>query len=124
MADLVDFQKAKLGITADISIATVLAVVQLAFGEEILFRLGIQNFLAKTLKLNNKGYCVASVLTGIIWSRAHGNILEPAWVKLVQIFPIGLALGWLFKKYGLECCFIAHGLFNVIAIFLNPYLLE
>lgn len=124
VTDLAEFQKAKFGITANPSIVTLLAVVQIAFAEEILFRLGIQNFLAKTLKLNGKGYWIAIILTSIIWTLGHGNILEPAWVKLAQIFPLGLALGWLFKKYGLECCFLAHGLLNIAAILLNPYLLE
>ena len=88
-------------------------VTEFAFGEEIVFRLGIQNYLAKTFDLRGGAYWIAIVLTAGLWSLAHAQTLDPEWVKIVQIFPIGLALGYLFKKFGIESCIVAHGLFNL-----------
>ncbi len=101
-----------------------LILIAFAFGEEILFRLGIQNFLAKQFRLNGNRYWVAVVVTSGIWSLGHANTLNPEWVKMVQIFPLGIALGFLFKKHGLESCIIAHGIFNLIMMGLGPDLIN
>ena len=85
-------QGAKLGISAEPSFLLALVVITFAFGEEILFRLGIQNYLAKQFKLTENRYWIAIVLTSGLWSIAHANILDPEWVKIVQIFPLGIAL--------------------------------
>ena len=116
-------QGAKLGISDEPSFLLALVVITFAFGEEILFRLGIQNYLAKQFKLTENRYWIAIVLTSGLWSIAHANILDPEWVKIVQIFPLGIALGFLFKKSGLESCILAHGVFNLGMICLSPYLL-
>ena len=116
-------QGAKFGISDEPSVLLALVVITFAFGEEILFRLGVQNYLAKQFRLNGNKYWVAVVLTSGLWSLAHANILTPEWVKIVQIFPFGIALGFLFKKYGLESCILAHGIFNLSMMGLSPYLI-
>ena len=103
-------------------IVTILSAWAMAFGEEIIFRLGVQNFLAKYLGLRNNKYWIAIVITAALWSLGHWGMLEPGWVKMAQVFPMGLALGWLLKKYGIEICIIVHLLFNTIMVLLNPYL--
>ena len=123
LKELTQLQGAKLGISDEPSLLAALVVTTFAFSEEILFRLGIQNYLAKQFKLSDSKYWIAIVLTSGLWSLAHANILDPEWIKIVQIFPLGLALGFLFKKSGLESCILAHGIFNLGMMALSPHLI-
>ena len=123
MKQLSKVQGTKLGINDEPSVLTALVLIAFAFGEEILFRLGIQNYLAQQFRRNGDKYWVAVVLTSGLWALAHANILTPEWVKIVQIFPSGIALGFLFKKYGLESCIFAHGIFNLSMMVIGPYLI-
>lgn len=116
-------QGTKLGISSEPSVLTALVLIAFAFGEEILFRLGIQNYLAHQFRLNGNQYWIAVVLTSGLWALAHANILTPEWVKIVQIFPFGIVLGFVFKKYGLESCILAHGIFNLSMMDLGSYLI-
>jgi len=95
---------------------TVLLVLAFAFSEELFFRLGIQNFLARYLRWQGNRYWAAIALTSFVWTLGHAGVLDPNWVKFAQIFPVGLMLGWLFRKHGVEACILAHGLFNIIMI--------
>jgi membrane protease YdiL (CAAX protease family) len=101
-----------------------LVLLEFAFAEEIVFRLGIQNYLARLFRLQGNRYWIAIVLTGLFWSLAHASILDPEWVKIAQVFPLGLALGYVFKQYGTEACILVHGVFNVIMMFLAPFLIS
>ncbi len=104
------------------SILMAIIVLQFAFAEEIIFRLGIQNYIHKFFNLSDAQHWISIALTSLFWSLAHANILDPEWVKIAQIFPVGIGLGYLFNKFGTEACIIAHGLFNIIMMFLTPYL--
>jgi membrane protease YdiL (CAAX protease family) len=60
-------------------------------------------------------------LTTVVWTLGHLGSLDPDWVKLAQIFPTGLALGWLYRRQGAESAIAAHALFNVLgALVLSP----
>jgi membrane protease YdiL (CAAX protease family) len=98
-------------------VQAVLFLLLVALGEEIVFRLGVQSFLAKYLRLSPSRYWIAIVATTIIWTIGHAGVLEPAWVKLVQIFPMGLMLGWLCQHYGVESSILAHMVFNLALVF-------
>jgi len=95
-----------------------------AMAEEITFRLVMQNYVAKIFKLDGKKYWIAIVFSAFLWALAHGTPLNPGWLKFAQIFPIGIALGGLFRKYGLESCMLAHGGFNLIMAFLANGLIK
>lgn len=112
------------GFESAIHIQVILLALQFAVAEELIYRLGIQSFLVKYLKLEGAKYWIAILITSVLWTLAHAGTLDPAWVKLAQIFPMGLMLGWLFRKYGAESTILAHGLFNVVLVFLSPYLLR
>ena len=90
--------------------------ISFAFIEEITFRLGIQNIIVANFGWFKENYWWAIFTSSVLWTLAHVGVLEPNWVKMVQIFPIGLAFGWLFRKYGVESCMIAHIVFNVVLI--------
>jgi len=107
-----------------INIQGILVLFEFAIAEEIVFRLGIQNFLAKYLKLQNNNYWIAIFITSVLWTLAHAGVLEPEWVKLAQILPVGLLLGWLYKKFGTESTMLAHGIFNFVLVFLAGYLIK
>jgi len=107
-----------------VTIQGVLVLFEFAIAEEIVFRLGIQNFLVKYLKLQNNNYWIAIVITSALWTLGHAGVLEPEWVKLAQIFPIGLLLGWLYKKFGAESTMLVHGIFNLVLVFLATYLIK
>lgn len=100
-----------------------LAVCLVAFGEELLFRLGIQNFLAWHFKWTGNRYWIAIASASAIWTLGHTGALDPIWVKWAQIFPIGLLLGWMFKKYGAESTILTHMVFNILLAFAAPHLM-
>jgi membrane protease YdiL (CAAX protease family) len=102
----------------------ILFVLLFAIAEEIIFRLGIQNFLAKHLNLHGGRYWVAIICSTILWSLAHVGTLNPEWVKLAQVVPLGILFGRLCKKYGAESSILAHGLFNVVMAFLGSVLIR
>jgi len=86
-----------------------------AVAEELVFRLGIQNLLAAWCNWCGRKYWLAIVATSALWTLGHVGTLDPDWVKFLQIFPVGVALGWLFRKHGIESCIAVHVLFNVLA---------
>jgi len=89
--------------------------------EEVIFRLGVQSFLAWALKWRGSRYWLVIVLTAALWSMAHVNAMELYWIKLIQVFPLGLALGWLNRKYGTESSILAHGTINLLLeLLLSP----
>jgi membrane protease YdiL (CAAX protease family) len=114
----------QMGFAVNPTVHAIVVVFAFAFGEEILFRLGLQNYLAKILNLRGSRYVAAILITASIWSLGHANTLDPEWIKFVQIFPVGVAMGFLFRKFGLEACILAHGAFNVAMVFLAPYVIE
>jgi membrane protease YdiL (CAAX protease family) len=125
MSDIVKqgYGESESGTGNTISLMQLIVVLEFAFAEEIVFRLGIQNYLAKQLNWRGGKYWIAVTLTAALWTSAHTGVLEPDWVKLVQVFPVGLALGWLFRKLGTESCILAHTLFNVVMAFVSPFVL-
>ena len=104
---------------------TLVIILEFAFVEELIFRLAIQNYLGAKLIKRRYGYAAAIVITAALWSMAHVGSLNPDWVKLAQIFPLGLALGWLYRRQGTESTIMAHALFNLIGgLVLSPLYLR
>ena len=100
-----------------VTLLTLVTLLEFAFTEELIFRLGIQNYLATKLQGRANGYWIAIVLTSIVWTLGHAGSLDPTWIKFAQIFPVGLALGWLYRRNGTESTIVAHALFNLAAAF-------
>jgi membrane protease YdiL (CAAX protease family) len=98
------------------------AVMLIALVEELLFRGGVQNYVAWRLGGRAHKAGVAVVLAAFLWTLGHTAILDPYWLKGLQIFPIGLGLGWLALRYGLEASILAHAVFNVLILFPGPSL--
>ena len=88
-----------------------------AFSEEIFFRLGIQNFIAYFFNWKESMYFLAILITSILWAFGHASP-EFGWVKIIQILPLGLALGFLYQKEGIEACIFTHLIFNISILYL------
>jgi len=121
---LSESQSARFGLGGGPSLLTAVVVLEFAFAEEIIFRLGIQNYLARIFRLQGGRYWIAIVLTASFWSLGHANTLDPEWVKVAQVFPLGLSLGFVFRRYGTETCIFIHGAFNLIMMCLGSHLIE
>ena len=94
-------------------LVAMIALSVVALAEELVYRLGIQNYLARVLGWWDHRYWLVILLSATVWSIGHVGVLDPQWVKLVQIFPAGLALGWLARKHGIEACVFGHVVFNI-----------
>ncbi|MEW9124665.1 MAG: CPBP family intramembrane glutamic endopeptidase [Thermotaleaceae bacterium] len=94
----------------------ILSAIEYAFHEEIIFRLGIQSFIIKIFNLEEKKHWIALLFTAFLWSIAHANTLTVEWVKFVHVFPLGIALGILYRKFGLECAILTHALVNLLSM--------
>jgi hypothetical protein len=121
---LPEIDQAQTGVSVDVSLLTILVVLEAAFVEELAFRLAAQNFIANLFEWKNEKYTRAIVLVALLWTFGHVGLVEPGWVKPAQIFPIGLALGWLYRRFGVESCILAHALFNLFGLLFTPMLIN
>lgn len=105
-------------------VVVAMTVLVVAFAEEIVFRLALQNWLSYAWGHSTRSHWAAVLVTTMIWTLAHGGLIEPAWVKYFQIFIMGVVLGLLNQRFGILACIAVHGLFNVIVIFAESWLLR
>lgn len=98
----------------------IIVFARLAATEEIFFRLVVQTFLEWKLIGGKYASVVAITFSSLFWSIGHVGVLVPEWVKLAQIFPFGIALGIIYRRYGIEAAILIHVVFNVAMIFLSP----
>ncbi len=97
-----------------------IALTATVLAEELTFRLGIPNYLAGLFGWRDGRYWIAIALSSALWAAGHIGILDPDWVKLGQIFPAGLLLGWLFLRFGFEASVTAHAVLNLVMPFVTP----
>jgi hypothetical protein len=86
-----------------------------AFYEEILFRLFVQNLFERLLRKFSLRVPIAIAATSAFWAMGHYGMLVPHGVKELQIFGVGLVLGYASRRYGLEVCIVAHLALNLFA---------
>lgn len=89
--------------------------VLLAYREEVIFRFGTQQYLESRLYSRWRPWAVI-LLVATAWSFSHWGQENRTWIKVAQVFPFGVFLGILQKKFNFCLCFFAHSLFNVSAI--------
>jgi len=82
--------------------------------EEISYRFFWTGILLNLLKKFRWRWEATFIITSVIWSFGHAGVLEPEWVKLLQIFIYGIVLGILFRKKGIEACIISHLVSNIL----------
>ena len=110
-----EFLQQEVGIRYGANLQLVVVLASMVIYEEIVYRMGMQGLLLPLFR----GRTWAAVLAAsIIFTFAHydpqiGTILY----RYIQIFPLGLALGVLYFRRGIESAIIAHAVFNA-AVFL------
>lgn len=95
---------------------SVAAGLRAAVREELLFRLLL---LGGLLRLHrdrspDAGPGPALLVSALVWAGLHLGLVEPDWVKLAQVLPAGLVLGWLQLRLGLGAALAAHATWNTI----------
>ncbi len=98
----------------------IIVFARLAIAEEIFFRHAVQNFVEWIFRGKPYAAIYAVLVSSFFWGVGHVGILTPEWVKLAQIFPFGIILGILYRKYGFEIVALIHSVFNVLMIFITP----
>lgn len=83
--------------------------------EELIFRYGLLNWLAWRCRHLAHGQTAAVVLTSVLFAAMHYGVVEPAWLKTVQILPLGFLCAWLALRFGLASAIALHLCFNVVA---------
>jgi membrane protease YdiL (CAAX protease family) len=63
------------------------------------------------------------VTSSLVWSLGHAGNADPIWLKLAQIFLLGLLFGWLAHRHNVESAIMAHVGLNVAAL-VGGYFLE
>lgn len=90
-----------------------------AFAEEMWARMFLMGLVLYVCRKLESRWLLAIVVSTLYWSFIHlGPGME--WVKVLQVFPFGLALGWLMKKYGFETSVFTHLLANFLLVTLPP----
>ncbi len=97
---------------------TLPAVLVAAVSEELLFRGLIQAWLTRWLGGTSRAMVLAVLASSALWALAHWGNTDQPWLKLGQIFLIGLALGALVRRYSVEASIIAHVALNVVSVLL------
>jgi membrane protease YdiL (CAAX protease family) len=93
-----------------------LLVIGAALYEEILFRLFLQNLVERVAHRVAFKVPAAIVISSAVWAIGHSGMLVPRGTKELQIFGVGLILGYAARKWGLEVCIAAHLALNVCAL--------
>jgi hypothetical protein len=57
---------------------------------------------------------LAIVLSTVYWIILHFNGTSQDFVKALQLFPLGLSLGYMLKRYGFESCVFIHLSYNLL----------
>jgi membrane protease YdiL (CAAX protease family) len=89
-----------------------------AVKEEITFRLFIQTQLECWLRRTNWAAGWAILATSALWTLGHAGALEPNWVKFAQIFPMGIVLGIMRRRWGVTPCIFVHVVLNFFGVLL------
>lgn len=92
--------------------ASILAPVQ----EEILYRHFAMGLFYKWFGRGKAAVVLNIAITALLFAIAHVGIVTQDWIKILQIFPAGLAFGWINHKKGLEHSILAHSAFNTLVI--------
>jgi membrane protease YdiL (CAAX protease family) len=84
-----------------------------AFWEEIFVRLFLQNALIRLFRNARGGTGCAVVVASAVWAAGHAGTVQPELVKFLQVFGVGIMLGIVNLRRGIEPCLVAHSAFNV-----------
>ncbi|MEZ4229357.1 MAG: CPBP family intramembrane glutamic endopeptidase [Polyangiaceae bacterium] len=87
-----------------------------AISEELIYRGILQQGLSKLFKQSRAGVVIAVCVSSLVWALAHIGSADNNLLKVVQIFLLGLAFGWLCRKHSLEASIVAHLSMNFFSV--------
>ncbi|MBN1515884.1 CPBP family intramembrane metalloprotease [Candidatus Sumerlaeota bacterium] len=97
--------------------ALVYHVLLSAVWEELLYRWLLMHWLLGLLRRVNYGRWIAIALSALIWAVGHATgYADPPWIKVAQVFLLGVLLGAAYPRLGLEGCIVAHFTMNLITM--------
>ncbi len=97
-------------------VLNVLMGVEAAINEELFFRLGLWGIFDSYEQKIHLQKIPIIFFTAFLWALFHIDTSFPAGLKFAQIFPFGVALGYLRSKRGFESPLVVHTLFNLVSI--------
>jgi membrane protease YdiL (CAAX protease family) len=107
-------------LTSPMALLAFLPIALLApFVEEILFRLGLQGVLEEGCRRVGISPVVAIVVASLLFAFGHAGMVTPDGAKELQIFGVGLMLGWLKWRYGFRACVAGHMGLNLTSVVLQ-----
>jgi membrane protease YdiL (CAAX protease family) len=87
--------------------------IQAAISEEFIYRI----FAISLFKKIFKNIYIAVIFSALIWGLGHSTIsIYPVYMRAIEVTIIGIILGIVFLKYGLEVTIFAHLGIDVILI--------
>ena len=90
------------------------AFADAAIMEEVLFRLFWLTFFLWLLRRVPGRQWVSISLVSAMWALGHTGVIEPPWVKLLQIFVVGLVVGHVYLRAGTEGSVLVHLSLNLV----------
>lgn len=87
--------------------------------EEIMFRHFGMSIISEWFGKSKKAIVLSIVITSVIFSLNHILILTEDLIKIVQVFPLGIVLGYVYHRHGLEHSVLMHFIFNTIVLFVG-----
>lgn len=84
--------------------------------EEMIVRIFIIALLLKVLNDYRHKWLIAIVLSSVFWTLLHLQNEIQIWVRIIQVFPMGMVLGYIMKVYGFNTCLYIHVLSNTLVI--------
>lgn len=101
-------------ISSPLPFITAIAIsLEAGVSEELIFRMFAISLFRKIFKI----IPLAIIFSAIIWGLGHATIyVYPVYFRVIEVTLIGVILGIIFLKYGLETVIFAHIYYNLIII--------
>jgi membrane protease YdiL (CAAX protease family) len=103
---------------------SLIILANFAFGEEFLYRGCLQPIFARMCRGAGPDSWKAIVGIALLWTLGHTGSLSPDWVKYLQMFPLGLFLGWWYGRAGYLGSLLVHLGFNIILALISGHLIQ
>ncbi len=107
----IDQAPAWIAFVASLGVGLAAAVV-----EELVFRGGILGFLCRITANQTALAWLWIAITAALWAFLHYDNTDRPAVKMTQIFLIGLAFGWLARRWGLHASMAGHIMLNAVVV--------
>jgi hypothetical protein len=96
------------------NLATLFLAILAAVNEELLFRLFVIPLFVFLGKKWEHRWLIGVAASSALWASTHSIAAGLDWVRYIQVFPLGLVLGYTFKKRGFLSCVIIHVSSNIL----------